>query len=317
MLDGGVPGVSLPSAFLLPGGESCKRWENVERILAWLSEQKMQRDQPLVVMGGGAVLDLGALAASLYRRGVPLILVPTTLLGMVDATLGGKTAVDFELGGRLLKNFAGTFYPAQEVWISLDYLRTLPLRERVSGAGEVYKTLWLKGGKWPHNSLTNFVDKTELDAGLQQIVADCLKFKGKLVSRDPLDDQRVREALNFGHSIGHALEAESGLSHGECVLWGMAVELSLLPAAKGMLASALTALRELKLELPQQFEKLLAEEWLKHLSADKKSKGNSIEMSLPASPGKIVKKKFTPAKLVSAIQAFPALYRREEARRRS
>ncbi len=304
MLDEGVP---MPFAregvFRVKGGEGVKRWAELERILGWLAAHQAERSRPLIVIGGGAVLDLGALAASLYRRGVPLILVPTTLLGMVDATLGGKTAVDGEIDGRFLKNFAGTFYPADRVWICPEFLATLPKRERVSGAGEVYKSLWLKGGQWNTKALARYVETGEPSAGLTKVIRTSLELKSRFVRRDPLDTKRVREALNFGHTVGHALESLSDLSHGECVLWGMAVESTLLKKCSVPWAEALRGL-----ELPQQFATEAG--WAEALTADKKNKNGEIEMSLVERPGKIVKRKFAPAEIVSAIRAFPEFYRR-------
>lgn len=308
VLDGGVPGYSAGSAvFRLAGGEGCKRWRELERLLTWLADSRAERSQPLVVIGGGAVLDLGALASSLYRRGTPLILIPTTLLGMVDATLGGKTAVDLELGGRLLKNFAGTFHPAAEIWLCTEFLRTLSPRERVSGAGEVFKTMWIRGRAWNQKALAEFVRTGEATAALGRVVQDCLAVKAKLVEKDPLDDRRVRELLNFGHTVGHALEsaARGRLSHGECVLWGMAVETSLLGAAgKRMLGGCQKALSSLGLERPPELSGVSEAEWVKLLGADKKAKGGLIEMSLLAAPRRVVKKRVSPADLACAIRSY-------------
>lgn len=309
LLDEGVP---LPfelegrGLHAVTGGEEGKRWAELEKILEWLAQGKAERSQPLLVVGGGAVLDLGALAASLYKRGMPLILVPSTLLGMVDATLGGKTAVDMESDGRLMKNFAGTFYPANEVWLFPELLSTLPLRERISGAGEVYKTLWIRGGKWKQEPLLQFVRTGQAGNALLKLVKDCVAVKAKVVEQDPLDDKRIREVLNFGHTAGHALESASGLSHGECVLWGMAVE-SFLLGAKPMMRETLSAIQELKLTLPEHFA---ATDWEKFLSADKKIKDGKIEMSLLSAPGKIVRKKYDLTQVASALRAFPEFFQR-------
>jgi len=305
LLDEGVP---LPfelegrGLHAVAGGEHGKRWAELEKILEWLAQGKAERSQPLLVVGGGAVLDLGALAASLFKRGMPLILVPSTLLGMVDATLGGKTAVDMENEGQLLKNFAGTFYPASEVWLYPDLLSTLPLRERISGAGEVYKTLWIRGGKWKQDALLDYVRTGQAGGALLKLVKECLAFKAKVVERDPLDDKRIREVLNFGHTAGHALESASGLSHGECILWGMAVE-SFLLASQPMLRECIGAISDLGLTLPKAFDGKT--EWEKFLSADKKIKGGKVEMSLLRAPGKIVRKKFSLAQVAGALRAFP------------
>lgn len=297
--------VTGPHVYRLAGGEGVKRWDEAARILEWLAARGAERSQPLIAIGGGAVLDLAALVASLYRRGMPLTLVPTTLLAMVDATLGGKTAVDGEIEGRLRKNFAGTFYPAHEVWLCLAFLRTLPARERLSGAGEVYKTMWIRGRAWNVRALEAFVASGQVGAGLAALVNECLRVKGRLVERDPLDEKRVRELLNFGHTVGHALESGAGgrLSHGECVLWGMAVETALLGAvARSQALACAAALRGL--ELPAELARVREDEWVRLLGGDKKTRDGKIEMSLLRAPGRGVRKKFTPAQVARAIREF-------------
>lgn len=312
LVDSGVP-LPFPlegrGVLRVPGGEEAKRWARLEEILAWLAENNAERSQPLLVVGGGSVLDLGAFAASLYRRGMPLLLAPTTLLGMVDATLGGKTAVDLERDERLLKNFAGTFYPASEIWLHAAFLETLPERERISGAGEVAKTLWIRGGKWKREALLRYVREGRASAGLASLAQECLKVKARVVERDPLDQKRIREVLNFGHTAGHALESATALSHGEAVLWGMAIE-SALAGAKPMLREALGLIRELGLEPPAELSQTIG--WERYLAADKKMKGGKLELSLLAAPGKIVRKKLEPARLAQAIRAFPESFRRGE-----
>jgi 3-dehydroquinate synthase len=307
MLDAGLP-ASRWEGFTLRGGEKGKRWGEVEKALEWLAASKAERSSTLVVIGGGAALDTGAMVASLYRRGMKLVLVPTTLLAMVDATLGGKTAVDRESPEGLNKNFAGTFYPADEVWICLDFLKTLPLRERVSGAGEVWKTLWLAGIQ-EDRALLEFVETGRVSPALGKLVKQCLAVKTRFVEKDPLDTKRIRESLNFGHTVGHALEsmAEGRLSHGEAVLWGMAVE-SASFGRSAMAKLAMERIRALGLELPKEF-RLPAARWLPLLEVDKKSKGGMLELTTLTAPGKARKIRVTPAALVHQIRAFPEFFR--------
>jgi 3-dehydroquinate synthase len=310
-LDPNVTTSFSPSAkvFRLAPGEECKKWRELEAALAWLSGQGAEKSQTLAAVGGGAALDLSALAASLYRRGMKLILVPTTLLAMVDATLGGKTAVDRSGPNGLEKNFAGTFFPADEVWICLEYLRTLPSVERLSGAGEVWKTLWLSGSHLPDLSLRRFVSSGEVSPGLKKIIGECLKIKGRIVERDPLDQKRVREVLNYGHTVGHALESLSGRPHGEAVLWGMAVESSFLGrAGLAMSQRVLATAESLGISYPSEFS-LPAARWLPLLKADKKSKKEKIEVSVLSAPGKIVRRSLTPAQITEAITNFPKFFR--------
>lgn len=293
---------------LIPGGEKIKSWDELGLRLAALAARKQERSRPLLVVGGGATLDLGAFVASLYRRGIPLVMVPTTLLGMVDASLGGKTAVDVALPSGLLKNFAGTFYPAREVWIAPHFLHSLPIAERLSGAGECWKTLWLAGGKTGDEALFEFIETGTAGKGLQKIIERCLAAKIRIVQKDPLDTKRVREQLNFGHTVGHVIE--SGISHGEAVLWGMAVETMLLgKRGEKMLKEILRVLRRLQLELaPGMIEP--EEKIVDRLLGDKKVKNGKVELSLLSAPGKIVKLKKSPAEIAAGIRAFPEFYRR-------
>jgi 3-dehydroquinate synthase len=311
--DEGAPiplGAARDHIQFLAGGERVKRWSSLGKILEILGRAKHERSQPLVVVGGGAVLDLGALAASLYRRGVPLTLVPTTLLGMVDACTGGKTAVDFESPAGLRKNFAGTFYPAREVWIAPHFLASLPERERISGAGECWKMLWIAGERFNDRVLLDYVRTGKLSPALTRIVKQCLAAKIRVVESDPLDTKRRREVLNFGHTAGHALEALGGLSHGEAILWGMAVETTLLGRAGAFMQEKIHhVLRNLKRKPPKAFTGNFEE----ILLADKKIRGGKIELSLLTRPGKIVKKSFAPERIAGAIRAFPEFYRHASA----
>jgi 3-dehydroquinate synthase len=227
---------------------------------------------------------------------------------MVDATLGGKTAVDRESAEGLNKNFAGTFYPADEVWICPEFLQTLPLRERMSGAGETWKTLWLAGKK-EDRALLEFVREGKTGPALLKLIKQCLAIKTRFVEKDPLDTKRIRESLNFGHTVGHALEslAEGRLTHGEAVLWGMAVESSILGKSE-MATIALERIRELGLELPKEF-RLPASRWEPLLKADKKARGGALELSVLSAPGKLRKLKMPPAALATQIRAFPEFFR--------
>jgi 3-dehydroquinate synthetase len=298
------------------GGESSKSWSELGKALEMLVEQRHERSEPLFVTGGGAVMDLGAMAASLYRRGIPLVLVPTTLLGMVDAAVGGKTAVDSISPDGILKNFAGTFYPAQEVWIAPHFLASLPKAERLSGAGEAWKTLWIAGGSGRNQALFDFVQDGKLSSALVAIIRKCLDLKIRVVQSDPLDKLRRREVLNFGHTIGHVLESSGGISHGEAVLWGMAAETLLLgKSGEIMLAEILRIITGLSLTPPAAFFDLKNHRSL--LLADKKAKDGKIELSLLSKPGKIVKLRCSTEQISGAIRVFPEFYRHASAHLRA
>ena len=179
-------------------------------------------------MGGGVINDLTGFAASIYMRGAELCLVPSTLLAMVDAAIGGKTG--FDLFGA--KNFAGSFYPAARVYMPAASLRSLPAREWKSGAAELIKTAVLDTTGRLMEAVTKGDTLRSLVSGggspdtgvLEDLIAQSALVKGRIVESDPKETNGQRELLNLGHTFGHALEACAGLgalSHGEAVAWGM------------------------------------------------------------------------------------------------
>lgn len=206
---------------VLESGEDHKNWESIDRILSYANENGLARDSCFVALGGGVVCDMTAFASSLYMRGAHLILCPTTLLCMVDATLGGKTAIDY---GET-KNLVGSFYPSDEVIIPIGTLSSLPQGEFMSGMGEVVKHALLSSD----NGLYDFLmDNRERilkrdEETLERLVELSLLVKKDYIERDPKETKGIRSALNFGHTFGHALESVThyGVSHGEAVVWGM------------------------------------------------------------------------------------------------
>ena len=218
----------LPTAVMrtLRGGEASKTTESLGLLWTWLSEEGATRRSTLVLIGGGALLDLGGFAASTYMRGIETIYVPTTLLSMVDASVGGKTAIDF-LG---VKNLIGSFHPASEVIVDIDFLRTLPLEELLSGYGEVIKHATLMGGDaW--REVCRIGDPVGLmDEEWQMLIEKSIAYKTTVVEADP-KEQGLRRILNIGHTVGHALEAYAyqnefrrTLPHGEAVVLGLIIE---------------------------------------------------------------------------------------------
>jgi 3-dehydroquinate synthase len=214
---------------VLPPGEESKTWASVETVLRAAAERGLGRDGLFVGCGGGVVTDITAFAASIYMRGAALCLVSTTLLGMVDAALGGKTG--FDLFG--LKNLAGTFYPASFVYAPLESLSTLPEREWKSGMAELIKTALLDETGDLFEKVAGTFSGAERVT--DTLIAGAVEINGRIVEEDPRETGR-RALLNLGHSFGHALEAAAGLgavSHGEAVAWGMA-KAAELGLAKGI-----------------------------------------------------------------------------------
>jgi 3-dehydroquinate synthase len=210
----------------LQSGEAHKTWAAVETILRAACDAGLGRDGVLIGIGGGVIGDLSAFAASVYMRGCGLVLVSTTLLGMVDASLGGKTG--FDLFG--VKNLAGSFFPARHVYLPLESLESLPAAEWKSGMAELIKTAVLADGSFleelENMAPAYFARRLLTQDDLGRCVEKAVQFKGRVVEADPQETSSAggRALLNLGHTFGHALEASAGLgevSHGEAVAWGM------------------------------------------------------------------------------------------------
>jgi 3-dehydroquinate synthetase len=200
----------------VPPGEAAKSLEVVERLL---EELRLSRDGTIVALGGGSTTDVAGFVAATYLRGVPWVAVPTTLTGMVDAAIGGKTGINTGEG----KNLAGAFHFPQAVVIDPEYLGTLPDEERRAGLAEVVKTGLLAGSDaW---SLPD-----------EEMIRACAAFKAAVVLSDPYETEGRRAILNLGHTFAHALEAGSGYSvrHGDAVALGLlaALRLSGQPTAE-------------------------------------------------------------------------------------
>jgi 3-dehydroquinate synthase len=223
-------------AHAVPAGEGSKRFAVLERVLDFMAASDLDRGACLVALGGGVVGDLGGLAASLYMRGIAFAQVPTTLLAQVDASVGGKTAVDLAAG----KNLAGTFHQPAVVLADTDTLATLPDVEFRSGLGEVVKSALLDGDA-ALAALEGAVPALlarDPDV-LADVVARCVRTKAAIVARDP-GEHGERKILNLGHTFAHAIERAAGygaVPHGLAVATGLALALRASERA-GILADA-------------------------------------------------------------------------------
>jgi 3-dehydroquinate synthase len=206
----------------VPDGEEAKSLESFVAAVRWLAHFTPDPSvRPLVVtLGGGVVGDLGGFAAACFRRGIPYVQAPTTLLAAVDSSIGGKTGVNLPEG----KNLVGAIYQPALVYMDLATLKSLPERDVRSGLAEV-----IKYGAILDADLFQYLEEAieellalEPDA-LMRVVPTCVQLKADTVARDEMDREHVRVCLNFGHTIGHAIEraAEGRLNHGECVAIGM------------------------------------------------------------------------------------------------
>ncbi len=263
----------------VPDGEEHKNLASLARIYDGLVDAALERNSPLLALGGGVVGDLAGFAAATYLRGIPYLQLPTTLLAQVDSSVGGKTGIDHPRG----KNLIGAFYQPRAVLIDLATLRTLPRRQLLAGFAEV-----VKYGAILDADLFAFLEQKlaqvlALDtAVLQHVVRRCCELKAQVVERDERESGE-RAVLNFGHTIGHALESVTGYTrflHGEAVAIGMVAE-ARVSAALGLcrpeIVERLRALLEragLPVELPADID---SEKLAGAIELDKKVRGGKVK----------------------------------------
>lgn len=254
--------------FVLPRGEAAKSLRAVERLWAFLGKTGHERRDPVVALGGGTVGDAAGFAAAAWMRGVPVVQVPTTLLAQADSCLGGKTAVN--LPGA--KNAVGAFHQPALVIADVALLKTLPERDYASGLAEVVKYGLVLDAAFARELDRRWEALARRDARtLVWAVRRSLALKAAVVSADERDLSGRRELLNFGHTLGHALESATGyrVRHGEAVAFGMraAVELS------GVRGRERTLIDRLLSRLPSPRAKTKGRALVSLLSRDKKARG--------------------------------------------
>jgi 3-dehydroquinate synthase len=293
-----ICGLQNPPRCILKSGEDSKSWESIQTILAAAKEAGLTRDGIFIGIGGGVIGDLTGYAASIYMRGCRLSLVSTTLLAMVDASVGGKTGID--LFG--IKNLAGTFYPAETVFMPLNSLATLPEVEWKSGMAELIKTAVIEGDDF-FDSISKIVSLCTKEAGTGNAFSGCqtlfkciehaVKCKGRIVSEDPREQGQQRRLLNLGHTFGHALEASAGLgkiTHGEAVAWGivrsceLGYTLGITPLDRAKKITELIALAGYHYTTPHPLAKN-TEDIIIKLKNDKKKKQEKFIFIVPGKTG--------------------------------
>lgn len=222
-------GLETAQVFVIPAGEPSKTWASAEQVLDWMLGQKLARDALLVAFGGGVIGDLAGFCAALYQRGIGFVQVPTTLLSMVDSSVGGKTGVNHARG----KNLIGAFHQPQAVVADLQLLKTLPVRELAAGAAEVIKYGLLADAAFFAELEAGAIDRLmAVDAATTAaVVQRCCAIKAAIVAEDEFETTGRRALLNLGHTFGHAVETYTGYTewlHGEAVGLGlvMAADLS-------------------------------------------------------------------------------------------
>ena len=278
---------------LAPSGEHAKSLSYVEKISNNLVKLGLKRDGCLIALGGGVIGDLTGFIASIYMRGIPFVSVPTTLLSMGDSSIGGKTGVDLPAG----KNLLGTFYPSVLAIMDPLLLKTLPDREFKSGMAEI-----IKHGIIADRAFFTFMEKNaskitgRQPAALHKLISGSVRIKTGIVKKDERESikrtgSRSRMLLNYGHTVGHALEKLSGdeMPHGEAVAVGMVAE-NRVAVGKGLLKRrdqekilAVLKLYKLPTKIPAQYSSAAIK---RAIFADKKNIGGKLHFALPVRIGK-------------------------------
>lgn len=247
----GVQQSAFSSQLVLPAGEEQKNIQTVQKIWDWLFEQQATRSSLLINLGGGVICDMGGFAASTYMRGIAYLNIPTTLLAMVDAGTGGKTGVDF--GTPLVKNGIGVFAEPVETIICPELLSSLPAEHLLSGYAEMIKHAILQSPEALAELLEYDLRKVATPA-FGDVIRRSVAFKQSVVEQDP-HDQGLRQILNFGHTVGHAIEAlllaksqKSAKPHGWCVMYGMVAEAYLSHMICGLPTETVSTLSRFMLE---------------------------------------------------------------------
>ena len=267
-------------------GESSKTLTTIGALASKLASSGFDRNDAIIALGGGVTGDLAGFLASSYMRGIPFVQIPTTLLAQVDSSVGGKTGVDIPEG----KNLVGAFYQPRAVYIDIDVLKTLPEKELLGGLGEVIKYGVIRDSNFFDFLATERCAILGLDKTvIEKLVHICCKIKAEVVSEDEREGG-VRRILNFGHTIGHAVEAASNFSliHGFAVSIGM-VAASKLAVLAGLLdekecAEIIKILKQYKMpiEIPKELDRQVIK---KYLLTDKKAIGGRVIYVLPTRIG--------------------------------
>jgi 3-dehydroquinate synthase len=275
----------------VPAGEKSKRLAVVENCYDQLAAHRLERKSFIVALGGGVVGDLAGFVAATYLRGLPFVQVPTTLLAQVDSSVGGKTGVNLQAG----KNLVGAFYQPQLVLCDLDALKTLPRREYVSGLAEVIKYGVIYDAVLFAQLERHLPKLLQRDtATLRSIIARCCEIKAEVVGQDETESG-LRAILNFGHTIGHAIENSSGYGkflHGEAIAIGQVAAARLSQKIQGFPSGDAGRIEKLFVQagLPVKI-KLTAAARKKLFAAmqlDKKVSGGEIKFVLARKLGKVV-----------------------------
>ncbi|MEO1924220.1 MAG: 3-dehydroquinate synthase [Nautiliaceae bacterium] len=268
----------------LPDGEEYKNWKSIEYALDRLFDAKFDRNSTLIAFGGGVIGDMTGFAASIFLRGVEFIQIPTTLLAMVDSSVGGKTGINNKYG----KNLIGSFYQPEAVYIDTHFLSTLPKREFAAGMAEIIKMAVMFDKEF-------FKKLKENSLSLEEMIKRSVELKAMVVNQDE-KEKGIRSVLNYGHTFGHVIENLTDYKtylHGEAVAIGMVMANELSKELGFLSKEEANEIKEVleKYNLPTDFKIKDPENFYEHFFLDKKTSDNKIKFIIPEKIGqyKIVK----------------------------
>ena len=259
--------------YVFPAGESSKNADTYLCILNFLAKNQLTRSDAVLALGGGVTGDMTGFVAATFLRGIRYIQVPTTLLAMVDSSVGGKTAIDLPVG----KNLVGAFYQPNLVLCDLDTLNTLPLSVFFDGCAEV-----IKYGILYDDALFNHLSKKGLAFDRENVISRCVELKRNVVAEDEFDTG-ARQQLNLGHTIGHGVEAQSNftITHGQAVAIGMAIVSK--AGCPGIYTELCSVLKKFNLPTTTTFS---ARQLYTSALSDKKRAGGAVNLIIPREIGR-------------------------------
>ena len=288
----------------IPAGESSKTLTTANELFTRAIELGLDRKSPIFALGGGVVGDLAGFVAATYMRGVPFVQLPTSLLAQVDSSVGGKVAVNHELG----KNLIGAFYQPQAVFMELNFMKSLPRREIYTGLGEIIKYGIIYDAEFFAFLESNREAVLALEPeALVHIIARSCEIKAAVVSEDE-KEAGLRRILNFGHTIAHAIEKETGYvryNHGEAVATGM-IGAAYISRELGLIGeNEYNRVREMiaRCNLPLQAAGVTVEAMYGDIFHDKKTVGGKVTWVLMEKIGKVICRNDVPAEAVKKAMA--------------
>ncbi len=296
----GASGYSV-SKYVIEAGEKSKNLDTIRDIYSFLNELKLDRGSTLIALGGGVVGDITGFAAATFLRGINFVQVPTSLLAQADSSVGGKVGVDFEGS----KNMVGAFYQPKFVYMNVNTLKTLPVRELRSGLAEVIKHGIIRDADFFDYVDYNIKRIFSFDENILQYLAkvNC-SIKGNVVEQDEKESD-LRAILNFGHTIGHAIESAYNfeLLHGECISIGMVGAFKMARILEMVDKGAEARVEKVFKEagLPVRLDGMDTEQIYRQMFYDKKIKNNKLVFVLPKGIGEVIQVSIDDEALVKRV----------------